>query len=506
MARALQRRYGNTAVERMANQTRQQAAPIVQAKLVVTWPGDRYEQEADSAAAQLSHAAPDSVQRAALSPVSAGLAADAGMPVTPAVEAGIQAARGGGQALPVGVRSQMEGALGADFGGVRVHTGLAAHALNVALQARAFTTGRDIFFRHGEYAPGGAGGRQVLAHELAHVVQQGGEMAGTAPVVQRWPFTITVDGKNEEFKDEADAKRKLSDLQRRRGGEYLQKMLAAIEALRFDEPGTEEALNARVVYAVASGLLAASQQSADPMHAPDPSAVSTIAPSPASHGLPLSAMARQTGQAREVTNVKKKSWIPSLDELKPSSLNTVNRTVEQVHREELWNFIMRIKYLILGGDYDGAYRHCISQQNAQLLGCDLHLASVTEGKPDEILYRVSSGSKYTANSNKIKLAMLPHGRTPSSVPGMARKIVLVYLEEYMHLYQCLTTHFFSGKTGQFMKAMQWKRKDPVNDLDEVDILAAFHDWGFIDRDDEFVERYPERQRFWKWLHSRRPPS
>jgi hypothetical protein len=169
-AKQMQRRYGNAAIERMANQARP-AAPTVQAKLVVTAPGDRYEQEADRAAqaAQLSLAEPDSVQRAGLSPVRPS----AGVPVTPAVEAGIHAARSGGQPLPESVRSQVEGALGADFAGVRVHTGSRAHALNEWLQARAFTTGRHIFFRQGEYAPGSAGGRALLAHELAHVMQQG---------------------------------------------------------------------------------------------------------------------------------------------------------------------------------------------------------------------------------------------------------------------------------------------------------------------------------------------
>jgi hypothetical protein len=92
--------------------------------------------------------------------------------VTPEVEEAIQAARGGGQALDRGVRGQMEPAMGADFGGVRVHTGSQADALNRSLSARAFTTGQDIFFKQGEYSPGSSGGRELLAHELTHVVQQ----------------------------------------------------------------------------------------------------------------------------------------------------------------------------------------------------------------------------------------------------------------------------------------------------------------------------------------------
>src|SRR5207344_148493 len=63
-------------------------------------------------------------------------------------------------------------ALNADFSGVRVHTDAGADGLNQSLSARAFTTGRDIYFRQGEYNPGSSGGRELLAHELTHVVQQ----------------------------------------------------------------------------------------------------------------------------------------------------------------------------------------------------------------------------------------------------------------------------------------------------------------------------------------------
>lgn len=75
-------------------------------------------------------------------------------------------------ALPEAIRGPAEGALGADFSGVRVHTDGAAAETARALQARAFTVGEDIAFGAGEYQPGTARGRELLAHELAHVVQQ----------------------------------------------------------------------------------------------------------------------------------------------------------------------------------------------------------------------------------------------------------------------------------------------------------------------------------------------
>ena len=68
-----------------------------------------------------------------------------------------------------------------DFSGVRVHANAHADGLNRSLQARAFTVGQDIYFRHGEYSPGSSTGRELLAHELTHVVQQSPGTVQTKP-------------------------------------------------------------------------------------------------------------------------------------------------------------------------------------------------------------------------------------------------------------------------------------------------------------------------------------
>ena len=94
--------------------------------------------------------------------------------VHPEVGAQIAARRGRGTPLPGAVRDEMSGALGDSFGDVRLHTDELAGALARSVQARAFTTGADIFFAGGAYEPGSAEGRALLAHELAHVVQQRG--------------------------------------------------------------------------------------------------------------------------------------------------------------------------------------------------------------------------------------------------------------------------------------------------------------------------------------------
>jgi outer membrane protein OmpA-like peptidoglycan-associated protein len=81
-------------------------------------------------------------------------------------------ATGEGRPLPADVRAEWEARFGHDFGHVRVHTDAAAAAAASAVDARAYTVGVDVAFAAGQYAPESAAGRELIAHELAHVVQQ----------------------------------------------------------------------------------------------------------------------------------------------------------------------------------------------------------------------------------------------------------------------------------------------------------------------------------------------
>lgn len=90
------------------------------------------------------------------------------------IESSIERSRGGGQSMGDKIRQPMEQAFGADFSGVKVHTDSTADNLNRSINARAFTTGSDLFFKKGEYNPGSPSGQELLAHELTHVVQQNG--------------------------------------------------------------------------------------------------------------------------------------------------------------------------------------------------------------------------------------------------------------------------------------------------------------------------------------------
>jgi hypothetical protein len=105
---------------------------------------------------------------------------------TPAVGDSVQSAirqqSTGGQPLASDVRAFMEPRFGADFSTVRVHHDAESASLNNQLSARAFTYQNHVFFSRDQYQPGSSDGKQLLAHELTHTVQQG-HAVQRAPVV-----------------------------------------------------------------------------------------------------------------------------------------------------------------------------------------------------------------------------------------------------------------------------------------------------------------------------------
>jgi hypothetical protein len=122
--------------------------------------------------------APDA--KAAAPPARTAAAPEAS---APAPLSSLQRSLTGGSALPPTLRQRMETGFGSSFDDVRVHTGGAAAEASAKLQAEAFTSGRDIAFATGQYRPGTPAGDRLIAHELAHVVQQ--RQAGSGGAVQR---------------------------------------------------------------------------------------------------------------------------------------------------------------------------------------------------------------------------------------------------------------------------------------------------------------------------------
>jgi hypothetical protein len=101
----------------------------------------------------------------------------------------IQQKRGGGTPLPENIQKEASKKLGRNFKDVRIHTDESADKLSRTISARAFTIGKDIFFKNGVFAPGSSAGRETIIHELTHVVQQGGRSSASGALKLGAPDT-----------------------------------------------------------------------------------------------------------------------------------------------------------------------------------------------------------------------------------------------------------------------------------------------------------------------------
>jgi hypothetical protein len=184
----LQRAAGNQAVGRLLR---------LQAKLAVGARGDAYEQEADRVAERVTNmhepraerdcscgggCASCTAEQTGHGPLQVARAEAAEADGAEAPQSVGEVLGSPGAPLDAETRAFFEPRFGYDFGGVRVHTDGAAAESARELNARAYTVGSHIAFMRGGYEPDSAEGRRLLAHELTHVVQQGGGEA--APSVQ----------------------------------------------------------------------------------------------------------------------------------------------------------------------------------------------------------------------------------------------------------------------------------------------------------------------------------
>ncbi len=92
--------------------------------------------------------------------------------VTPGIESSINSLRGKGQPLSESTRNYFEPRFGDDFSHVRIRADSKAAETAKSINARAFTTGKNVVFGAGQYSPDTSYGRNLLAHELTHVIQQ----------------------------------------------------------------------------------------------------------------------------------------------------------------------------------------------------------------------------------------------------------------------------------------------------------------------------------------------
>ena len=172
---------------------------VIQTKLTVGQPGDKYEQEADAIADRVMQMPdPQSLQRKCTDceqeekvqtkPLSASITPyvqrqTKGEPqIGASLESRLNSSKSSGYPLPDTTRSFMEPRIGADFSNVNIHTDSSAVQMSRELGAQAFTHGNHIYFNTGKYSPESPSGKHLLAHEMVHTLQQSESIQ---PLIQR---------------------------------------------------------------------------------------------------------------------------------------------------------------------------------------------------------------------------------------------------------------------------------------------------------------------------------
>ncbi|GEM_PF-6972789 len=153
----------------------------IQAKFNIGDSNDKYEKEADAAADEIvgNGAASESGETFVgngITPLVQKKDSEFGTSVAmesgDALERSLNASKGKGSQMDDDTQNSMESGFGEDFGDVKIHTDENAVQMNREIGSRAFTHGNDIYFDQGEYNPSAKEGKHLLAHELAHTIQQ----------------------------------------------------------------------------------------------------------------------------------------------------------------------------------------------------------------------------------------------------------------------------------------------------------------------------------------------
>jgi hypothetical protein len=291
----------------------------------------------------------------------------------------IRRVAGAGRRLDDGVQGAMEQRFGADFSTVRVHEDLAADELNRTLHAEAFTAGTDIFFRAGMYRRGGP---RLLAHELTHVVQQGG-----AGVVRRRPSLIQ--------------RNPITDTLQQVGMD-----LTKADNVRF----------------LANHLLGV------------------------------------------ITAMNAGRWADA-------------------HRD-LYS--------------DAAAKRLDHHINLRFLLIKDGPADVVRAKVEQVLAK-GMYFKGQLNLPDIAVGTVANARTPADDTALAKQVLPVVLEEWIHMYQNATNTFLSADTVTFQQKPEVVANQTSTgrkwSLNEVDIYAVYRDLGWFSVLSAFHNRYEERQKF-----------
>lgn len=214
-------------------------------------------------------------------------------------------------------------------------------------------------------------------------------------------------------------------------------------------------------------------------------------------------------------------------------------TLSTTEGARIFEWLNRVRTLIQEKKYKNAYDLLTNKSEAATLGITMERLPTRSGETvikaaeKSMSFAAKKTIRLTAPGNQdidpktltwlledpdMAATYLTEDTSWLSDESTAKKVLTMYLEEYMHQYQARTNRFLSPFTGKFKevsglkdisnrkqkdqdKKEDSKDKDEGADYDEIDVMAQLHDWGFDVEEIEYVKRYPEREKFWAWMES-----
>jgi pyrrolidone-carboxylate peptidase len=162
------------------NEVHKQLSAVQKKSLAISEPGDADEKEADEVAKKVMSGESAEIHGSGGTINRKG---EGSFETTPEFQSKLEDSKGGGQSLDDSTKGEMESKMGADFSGVKIHTGNEANTMSESINAKAFTHGQDIYFNQ-NHSPAN---KELLAHELVHTVQQ--SEGKVQPKIQRADIT-----------------------------------------------------------------------------------------------------------------------------------------------------------------------------------------------------------------------------------------------------------------------------------------------------------------------------
>jgi hypothetical protein len=151
------------------NNVHTQLQRVQKKSMAISDPHDDEEKEADTIARKVVNGETASVSGSSNGINRKGMGeAEA----TPQFQSKLESSKGSGNSLPGDIQQEMGSKMGADFSGVKVHTGGEANSMSESINAKAFTSGQDIYFGSGQFDTNSKQGKELIAHELVHTQQQ----------------------------------------------------------------------------------------------------------------------------------------------------------------------------------------------------------------------------------------------------------------------------------------------------------------------------------------------